>query len=83
MKRGVITAPERIAAEHNVAEFDSGEATLDERLRKRAMKNTGSGASCCFVTCKGKTVVGYYSLCSSAVADQTALKAMRHNMPDP
>ena len=83
MIRRVITAPERITAEHNIAEFDSGEATLDEWLRKRAMKNSSNGASRCFVICEGKTVVGYYSLSNGGVAHEAAPKSMRRNMPDP
>lgn len=83
MSHGVITAPERIAAEHNIAAFDSGEANLDEWLRKRALKNSSSGSSRCFVICEEKTVIGYYSLSSGAVAHEVAPKAMRRNMPDP
>lgn len=83
MSQGAITAPERIAIEHDTAAFDSGEATLDEWLRKRALKNSSSGGSRCFVICQGKIVIGYYSLSSGAVAHEVAPKAMRRNMPDP
>lgn len=78
-----ITAPERITAAHDIAGFDSGEATLDEWLRKRALKNSGSGGSHCFVIADGRTAVGYYSLSSGAVAREAAPKPMRRNMPDP
>jgi GNAT superfamily N-acetyltransferase len=83
MSQGSITAPERITAEHNIAAFKSGEETLDEWLRKRALKNSSSGGSRCFVICEANTVIGYYSLSSGAVAHDTAPKAMRRNMPDP
>jgi GNAT superfamily N-acetyltransferase len=83
MSQGAITAPERITPEHETAAFDSGEATLDEWLRKRALKNSSGGGSRCFVICNGKTVIGYYSLSSGAVAHETAPKNMRRNMPDP
>jgi GNAT superfamily N-acetyltransferase len=83
MSSGAITAPERITAEHDTATFDSGETNLDEWLRKRALKNIGSGASRCFVICEEMTVIGYYSLSAGAVAHEIAPKAMRRNMPDP
>jgi GNAT superfamily N-acetyltransferase len=83
MSQGAITAPERITIEHDTAAFDSGEATLDEWLRKRALKNSSSGGSRCFVIRERKTVIGYYSLSSSAVAHEVAPKVMRRNMPDP
>lgn len=83
MSHGAITAPQRLAVDHDTAEFDSGETTLDEWLRKRALKNSGCGASRCFVVCKGKSVIGYYCLSSGAVAHEVAPKAMRRNMPDP
>lgn len=83
MSRGAITAPARITIEHDTAAFDSREATLDEWLRKRALKNSSSGASRCFVIGQGKSVIGYYSLSSAAVAHEVAPKAMRRNMPDP
>jgi GNAT superfamily N-acetyltransferase len=83
MSKGIIAAPERITTEHSVADFDSGEATLDEWLRKRAVKNSSSGGSRCFVICEGKSVIGYYSLSNGGVAHEAAPKAMRRNMPDP
>lgn len=83
MNQSAITAPERISIEHDTAVFDSGEATLDEWLRKRALKNSSSGGSRCFVICQGKTVTGYYSLSAGAVAHEVAPKPMRRNMPDP
>jgi GNAT superfamily N-acetyltransferase len=83
MSLGALTPPEVITAEHQVADFDSGEKTLDDWLKKRALKNSASGASRCFVLCSDKVVIGYYSLAASAIGHETAPKAMRRNMPDP
>ncbi len=83
MSAGALTAPEPIAADHHLAEFDSGEATLDEWLKKRALKNSAAGASRCFVLCSNKIVIGYYSLSAGAISHETAPKPMRRNMPDP
>lgn len=39
-----LSPPAPISAEHNLAEFDSGEFSLNEWLKKRALKNQSSGA---------------------------------------
>ncbi len=83
MSAGSITPPEPIRADHQLAEFDSGELHLDELLKKRALKNSAGGASRCFVLCSNKAVVGYYSLSAGAIGHETAPKAFRRNMPDP
>ena len=76
-------APAPITPSHDVADFNSGEAFLDEWLKKRALKNHVIGASRCFVVCDGLKVLGYYSLSAGAISREAAPKAMRRNMPDP
>ncbi len=66
-----------------MTDFDSGEVSLDEWLKKRALKNHAAGASRCFVLCAGASVIGYYSLSAGAIRHEAAPKAMRRNMPDP
>lgn len=79
----VPSAPAQISAEHDLTEFSSGEESLDEWLRKRALRNQASGASRCFVICDGDSVIGYYTLSAGAIGHELAPKAMRRNMPDP
>ena len=83
MNPETFTAPEIITARHPVSDFDSGEPTLDEWLRNRALKNNLSGASRTFVVCLGEKVVGYYCLSSGGIAREAAPKRIRHDMPDP
>jgi len=78
-----LNAPTPINDSHVLSDFDSGEPSLDEWLKKRALKNHASGASRCFVLCKGVTVIGYYSLSAGAISHEASTKAMRRNMPDP
>ena len=78
-----LKPPTPITANHELADFDSGELSLNEWLRKRALKNHMTGASRCFVVCSGMTVIGYYSLSAGAISHEAAPKAMRRNMPDP
>jgi GNAT superfamily N-acetyltransferase len=77
------SAPERLTAQHEVADFDSGVAVLDDWLKRRALKNEESGASRTYVVCSGKKVIGYYSLSAGSILQSEAPGRVRRNMPDP
>jgi len=79
----MLSAPERLAPHHQCAGFDSGVASLDEWLKRKALQNQTSGASRTFVVCDGEEPVAYYALASSAVATGGAPGKFRRNMPDP
>ncbi len=81
--RNNLSSPTPILVDHDLDNFDSGVPSLDDWLKKRALKNQASGASRCFVLCNGKTVIGYYTLSAGAISHEAAPKAMRRNMPDP
>jgi GNAT superfamily N-acetyltransferase len=78
-----FTPPTPITADQELTNFDCGELSLNEWLKKRAFKNHATGASRCFVLCSGTSVIGYYSLSAGAISLDAAPKAMRRNMPDP
>ena len=81
-----LSPPELVSPEHDVANFECGEPSLDAWLKERAVKNQLSGASRCFVLCdesKAKKVIGYYCLSAGAICHETLSKAMRRNMPNP
>lgn len=75
--------PRPIGQFDDVATFDSGEPSLDDYLRTRALANHVRGASRCFVTCRDGRVVGYYALASAAVAHAELSGRVRRNMPNP
>jgi len=79
----VTAAPERIAPEHDVADFACGVAVLDTWLKERALKNEESGASRTYVICSGGRVVGYYALAAGSILNTKVPSAVRRNMPDP
>lgn len=80
----MLTAPALLSEQHELTTFDSGNATLDEWLRRRARANHISGASRTYVvTDGGARVVGYYCLASGALDLASAPGALRRNMPDP
>jgi GNAT superfamily N-acetyltransferase len=78
-----ISAPGPISDNHDISGFDCGHTSLNEWLRKRAIKNEKNGASRTFVVCNGDTVIGYYSLAAGAVTREEASGNVRRNMPDP
>jgi GNAT superfamily N-acetyltransferase len=79
----MLQSPEPLKAAHVLDGFDSGVASLDDWLRKRALPNQTSGASRTFVACDAGRVVAYYALAASAIATGSAPGRFRRNMPDP
>lgn len=78
-----LTVPALLAEIHELDEFNSGEAALDEWLKRRARANLSSGASRVFVICEETRVTGYYALSSSCIAPAIVPGRFRRNMPDP
>ncbi len=78
-----LSAPTPICVGHELLDFNSGESSLDEWLKKRALKNQASGASRCFVLCDNKKVIAYYTLSAGIINHENTPKKMRRNMPDP
>jgi GNAT superfamily N-acetyltransferase len=80
----LLGSPEPLTASHRVDEFQCGEPSLDEWLKRRALANQASGASRTFVVAgEGGRVSGYYALAAGAVALESATGKVRRNMPDP
>jgi GNAT superfamily N-acetyltransferase len=80
---GRINFPEKLSSDRDLSQFQCGEPTLDDWLRRRALQNEKSGAFRTYVACMGKRVIGYYALAVGAVAHLEAPGRVRRNMPDP
>jgi GNAT superfamily N-acetyltransferase len=78
-----LSPPEPLADHHEIGNFSSGEAALDDWLRRRARGNQASGATRTYVVCEGKRVIAYYALASGVVAVESAPGRFRRNMPNP
>lgn len=78
-----LSAPEPLTDLHNTATFACGVESLDDWLRRRALRNQAIGASRTFAVCAGTRVVAFYSLAASAVTVTEAPGRFRRNMPDP
>ncbi len=63
-----VSSPEKLSPDHDLSQFQCGEPTLDDWLRKRVLQNEESGASRTYVVCVGKRVVGYYALAVGTIA---------------
>ncbi|MCJ7600808.1 MAG: GNAT family N-acetyltransferase [Desulfobulbaceae bacterium] len=80
---GKLTVPAPINMVHITDNFDCGVSSLDQWLRRQALKNEASGASRTFVVCFGKEVVGYYALATGSVVRQEAPGKIKRKMPEP
>jgi len=78
-----FSAPEKLTASHDVAQFECGEPTLDAWLKRRSLQNEESGASRTYVLSAGKEIAGDYALATGAIAHAGAAGRVKRNMPDP
>ena len=78
-----LLPPEPLADHHDIGDFRSGEASLDDWLKRRARANQMSGASRTYVLCEEERVIGYYALASGVVTVESAPGRFRRNMPNP
>lgn len=78
-----LSAPQPLADHHRLADFDSGEPSLDDWLERRAAKNQANGSSRTYVVCSGDSVIGYYCLAAGAIGHAEAAPREKRNRPDP
>lgn len=79
----MLSAPQPLAGHHQLAGFDSGEPSLDDWLKRRALRNQANGSSRTYVVCEGDAVIGFYCLAAGAVGHAEAPSRMKRNRPDP
>jgi predicted N-acetyltransferase YhbS len=72
---------EPITQGHQVAAFDCGNASLNDWLIHRALKNHQQGYTHVRVTTDADTVIGYYGLASSTVLASAAPRSIRGGQP--
>jgi len=78
-----ISAPAPLADHHQRADFDSGEPSLDDWLKRHATKNQTNGSSRTYVVSEGDTVIGYYCLAAGAIGRTEAPSSLKRNRPNP
>lgn len=77
----LLSAPEPLAASHDVSEFSCGYPTLDNWLRTRALSNQQKGFTAVMVVHQEGRVVGYYGLAPTAVVPSTLPRSVRTGQP--
>jgi len=77
-----LNPPVPLSDRHNTDGFVSGKASLDDWLKRRALKNHEEGASRSYVVAGDDGAVrAYYALAAGNVLTEQATGAVRHNMP--
>jgi GNAT superfamily N-acetyltransferase len=76
-----ISAPELLAAEHNVSAFACGKPTLSNWLRTYALSNQAKGFTRVLVVHESRRVVGFYGLAPTAVPPAALSRSVRTGRP--
>lgn len=76
-----LSPPAPLTADHDLEEFDCGEAVLNDWLKQRALKNE-SRFSRTYVVCDDNRVVAYFCISAGAVERSAAPGRLRRNAPD-
>lgn len=74
---------EALSDTHELDQFDSGVAELDQWLRRSARVATAAGTAATYLVCRGRRVVGFYALAMSSLGHEGAPSRLRRGMPDP
>jgi GNAT superfamily N-acetyltransferase len=77
----LLSAPEPLAASHDVSEFSCGYSTLDNWLKTRALSNQQKGFTAVMVVHQDGRVVGYYGLAPTAVVPSVLPRSIRTGQP--
>lgn len=73
-----LGAVEALSDAHQVDQFDSGVAELDQWLRRSARVAAAAGTAATYLVCRGPKVVGYYALAMNSIGHEQAADFYRH-----
>ncbi len=76
-----LSAPEPLAAVHDVSGFSCGKPALDHWLKTRALSNQEKGFTAVLVVHEAGRVVGYYGLAPTAVVSSILPRSIRTGQP--
>ena len=75
-----LTPPAILPSEYSLNDFDCGNPTLNKWLKRYAMLNQQSNSARTFVTCKEKSVIGFYTLAVGSIEHETAGKRIKKGL---
>lgn len=67
-----FSAPEPLTNQHDASEFDCGDRSLSDWLRRYAKQNARGHNARTYVACDGQVVAGYYCLSASSITKEVA-----------
>ncbi len=78
------SSPVLLTADHQVEQFDCGQSSLNEYLKRYALRNTAAGTARTYVTTvpNSSSVIGYYSLAAGAVEKARAPGRVSKGIPN-
>jgi GNAT superfamily N-acetyltransferase len=76
--------PQLLAADHLVADFDCGQAALNDWLKRRALGNQQSGTTRTWVVTEtgSHEVVAFYASCTGSILRSTAPRGIGQGQPE-
>ena len=80
MSSAALEVPVPLGRSHKCDDFDCGRPPLNYYLARFAWVNQQSGAARTYVACRGKRVVGYYSLAFGSIAHEAASPRVRKGL---
>jgi predicted N-acetyltransferase YhbS len=80
MSSAALKAPVPLERGHILDPFDCGSPPLNDYLTRFAWSNQQSGAARTYVACRGKRVVGYYSLAFGSIEHEAASPRVRKGL---
>jgi len=76
-----LSTPQPISAVDDLSQFDCGVETLNDWLRRQALRSEGRSART-YVVKDRRRVAGYYCLATGAVARSNVPRGIRRGLPD-
>lgn len=77
----VLSPIEKLTAAHDCTAFDCGSEALNRFLQRYALPNQTGGSATTYVSCRGRRVVGYYSLATGGVIYHQAPERIAKGQP--
>ena len=75
-----LSSPSLLKDSHILDDFDCGNSTLNNWLRRYAMQNQRANSAKTFVVCNKKHVVGFYSLAVGSIEHEVASKRTKKGL---
>lgn len=79
----MIKGPHPLSSLSKLEDFNSGEPSLDDWIKRRALRNQTNGSSRTYVISENNAVIGFSCLSAGAIGHSEAPSSMKRNRPDP